>query len=311
MKIHDEYPRASSQWPGSTAAHSRQRLAVWDGTRPRTPRAMQARTSVACADTEFVFATEQIPVPTDWFFNESRHVMVVHRHGRLHSMELEFENGPSGRTSPRVGDIWIIPANHRYCALAHGSTVKYCQITLHPDLLSTNDLKPAIRQRDPLTHQIIEQIGAVADRDDVFARLATEWLTQTLLLHLSDKLPGGPEYRPSVHRTLDETARAGLIEYLDDAPDPMIGLPTLANQAGMTVRELIKAFVAAFHTTPHQLLLHRRITRAKGLLAHTAQPITEISAVLGFPSAEHFTTAFEQRVGTTPADYRRGTEAHA
>ncbi|WP_324614700.1 helix-turn-helix transcriptional regulator [Mycobacteroides salmoniphilum] len=272
---------------------------------------MQARTSVTCAGTEFVFATEQIPVPTDWFFYESHHVMVVHRHGRLRSMELEFENGPSGRTHPRVGDIWIIPANHRYSALAHGNTVKYCQLTLHPDALSTIDLKPAIRQRDPLTYQIVEQIGAVADREDVFARLATEWLTETMLLHLSNKLPGGPEYRPSLHRPLDETSRAGLIEYLDDSPDSMIGLPQLANQAGMAVREFTKAFVATFHTTPHQLLLHRRITRAKELLAHSARSITEISAALGFPGPEHFITAFEQRVGTTPANYRRGTEVHA
>ncbi|SHW60084.1 Putative transcriptional regulator, AraC family [Mycobacteroides abscessus subsp. abscessus] len=79
-----------------------------------------------------MFATEQIATPTDWFFHEGRHVVVVHRRGRLRTMELEFEGGPSGRADPQVGDIWLIPADRRYCALAHGSTVEYCQMTLNP-----------------------------------------------------------------------------------------------------------------------------------------------------------------------------------
>lgn len=70
-------------------------LTVWDGTRPRTPRTWQSRVSLAASGAEYVFATEQIATPTDWFFHEGRHVVVVHRRGRLRTMELEFEGGPS------------------------------------------------------------------------------------------------------------------------------------------------------------------------------------------------------------------------
>lgn len=88
--------------PTSTATMrtNARHLTVWDGTRPRTPRTWQSRVSLTVGGAEYVFATEQIATPTDWFFHEGRHVVVVHRRGRLRTMELEFEGGPSGRSRP-------------------------------------------------------------------------------------------------------------------------------------------------------------------------------------------------------------------
>lgn len=60
----------------------------------------------------------------------------------------------------------------------------------------------------------------------------------------------------------------------------MIGLSPLAAHVGMTTREFTKAFAAAFHTTPHQLLLDRKITKAKRLLVESTASIAEISVQL-------------------------------
>ncbi|WP_371750664.1 helix-turn-helix transcriptional regulator [Mycobacteroides sp. LB1] len=307
MKSINDFSHSPSWWqnPNAAARVGTRQLTVWDGTRALTPRAFQSRESLTAVGAEYVFATERVVTPTDWFFLEPRHVIVVHRRGRLRTMELEFENGPSGRADPRVGDVWIIPANHRYSALAQGSTVEYCQLTLPSRFLEKVDLKPTIRQRDPLAHQIVEQIGAIAGRDDIFARLSIEWLTEILLQHLSSRLASGDGGTPFLYRDLDEIARAALIEYLDECPDSMIGLPQLAAYVDMTVREFTKAFAAAFHATPHQLLLDRRITRAKWLLMDSTDSITQISAQLGFFSPELFETAFVRRVGVTPSVYRQ------
>lgn len=311
MRLADDFARLPGHrlgLAGATRTGSRQ-LAIWDGTRPLTPRDFQSRTSLNAGGAEFVFATEQIATPTDWYLREPRHIIVVHRRGQLRTMEVEFENGLSGRADPQVGDVWIIPAHRRYSALAQGSTVGYCQLTLPPGFLGDVDLKPTIGQRDPLTHRITEQIGVAAGREDVFARLSTEWLTETLLRHLSNKLTQDNARTPGLYRDFGETVRAALIKYLDESPDSMIGLPELAEYVGMTVPEFTRAFAAAFHTAPHQLLLDRRITKAKRLLLHSAAPIAEISAQLGFYGTDHLETAFTRRVGIAPSAYRQQRRA--
>src|SRR5690348_10722083 len=99
-------------------------LPVWDGTRERSPRTMLSTITTSAQGIDFRFVSEQITTPTDWCFEEDHHVVVVHRGGRLRSMEIEFERGPSGPHAPRVGDVWVIPAEHRYAALAHGRVVQ-------------------------------------------------------------------------------------------------------------------------------------------------------------------------------------------
>ncbi len=102
-------------WPAQASPHIRCRvqrseaimptmaLPVWDGTRERSPRTMLSNVTTSAQGIEFRFVSEQITTPTDWCFEEAHHVVVVHRGGRLHSMEIEFDRGPSGPHIPRVG----------------------------------------------------------------------------------------------------------------------------------------------------------------------------------------------------------------
>lgn len=147
----------------------------------------------------------------------------------------------------------------------------------------------------------------MAGREDAFARLAAEWLTETLLRHLTKRFVTGSDSTPGLYRDFGAVDRAALIEYLDECPDSMIGLSPLAAHVGMTTREFTKAFAAAFHTTPHQLLLDRKITKAKRLLVESTASIAEISVQLGFFNPDHLWAAFAQRVGTTPSGYRQST----
>lgn len=275
---------------------------VWDGKRPRTPRTMLSNTGFTAGGVDFRFVSERIAAPTDWCFEEPHHVVVVHRGGRMQSMEIEFERGPSGRTVPQVGDVWVIPAGHRYAALAQGNTVHFCELRIPTALLGDRELMPRIRHRDPLVHQLIERMGSAVGRTDVFARLFTESLAETLRLHLTDQFA---VLRATRSAGLSRAARSRLIEYLDDSLDSEITLTTLAELTDMTVADFTKAFTAAFNTTPYQFVLDRRIARAKTMLATTTVSITDISTAVGFSTPSHFATTFKNRVGVTPSDYRR------
>ncbi|WP_454788043.1 helix-turn-helix transcriptional regulator [Mycolicibacterium lutetiense] len=156
-----------------------------------------------------------------------------------------------------------------------------------------------------MIHQLIEQIYAVADRDDAPARLLTDSVGETLKLVITNMCAMSP---PTATRrgpdTLDSATRAKIIEFLEDGIDSTITLETLAQQAKMPVGVFITAFRAAFRTTPYQYLLDRRFERAKFLLRNTDHAVAEISAMVGFSRPGHFSTAFRRRVGVSPRAYR-------
>lgn len=236
---------------------------------------------------------------------------MVYRGGQVRAKEYELEGGrPRLVEQPRPGSIWVLPAEHRGAALARGNTVAhYCQLTVPSGELGSRPLHPTVGH-DPLLHQLIERINSLVDRDDVVARLMHESLTETVRLHLSDRY--GPRQavtrRPAATAvSLDERTQAQLAEYLAEGLDSKISLAAMAEMAGMPIARFSKAFADAFHTTPHQYLLDRRITRAKTLLSTSPLMITEIATAVGFSTPSHFATAFKDRVGATPSEYRRQT----
>jgi AraC family transcriptional regulator len=277
------------------------------GERTKGVRQLTSSTKIAVGDVELALVTENIAAPTDWSWRESHHVIVIHRHGRMRTMEFDIEHGPSGRALPNIGDVWVIPAEHQYAALAQGDTVQYCQLSIPTRAITRGTVTPAIGQRDSLTYHLIERINKVKSRHDVFALLLIESLTESLLLHLADRHTGDGPVQPPFYRELDRAAQAALIEYLDASPDHLIGLAQLARCCGMTVREFSRAFSATFQTTPYQFFLNRRITEAKRLLTHSSLSIADIGSAIGLSDPSHFTATFENHVGTTPRAYRDNT----
>ncbi|MGW4096392.1 helix-turn-helix transcriptional regulator [Mycobacterium sp. NPDC004974] len=278
----------------------------WNDDRPLTRRVVLGETAVATRGLSLRFATEQIDTTTDWCcFDDSRHLVFVHRAGRLRSMETDLDWGPSGRALPSVGDVWVVPAGDKCASLVEGDTAGYCEIAIPDHLLGETTLIPRVKHHDPLIHQMVERIHDVADRKDAVARLLTASIGETLRLLITDN------YTESVQRrterkadVLDSATRSMLIAFLEDSMDSEITLETLARQAKMSVGGFIKAFRAAFHTTPYQFLLERRIERAKSLLRNTSHTVTEVSAMVGFSTPNHFATAFRRRVGVSPSTYR-------
>lgn len=278
----------------------------WNDERLQTQRIMLGETQVATRGMSVKFTTEQIHTTTEWCcFDEDRHLLFVHRTGKVRSMETDLDWGPSGRALPKVGDIWVVPAGDRCTALVEGDTVEHCEIAVPDHLLDAPTLVPRIKHRNPLIHQMVERIYAVADRDDAATRLLTDSIGETLRLVIAKTCAVNPpsqvERRPD---TLDAAARSTVIEFLEDSIDSTISLDNLARQVDMSVPVFITAFRAAFHTTPYQYLLDLRFERAKSLLRHTSRPVAEISALVGFSRPSHFSSAFRRRVGVSPRAYR-------
>lgn len=207
---------------------------------------------------------------------------------------------------PRVGDIWVVPAGEGCVSQVQGGEpAGFCEIAIPVQAIGGEALVSRVKKRDSLMYQLTEGIAATSGRDDTLAGLLKDSLAEALRLHIADTCVTARPRPKSGHHPLDAATRSALIEYLEDGLESEITLEKLADLAEMSVGRFIKAFAAAFQTTPHQYLLDRRIDRAKSLLMTTSRSITEISIAVGFTTRNHFATAFRRRVGVSPTVYRQ------
>lgn len=84
---------------------------------------------------------------------------------------------------------------------------------------------------------------------------------------------------------------------------PLASLAQLAQAAGMSRYQLIRAFRAATGMTPHAYQLNASINRARSSLqAGTA--LAQLAHELGFADQSHFQHVFKAHAGITPGRYR-------
>ena len=86
----------------------------------------------------------------------------------------------------------------------------------------------------------------------------------------------------------------------DDIP-----VAILAELARLSPYHFSRSFKRSFGMPPHKYHAHRRIERAKLLLANRELSITAIAINLGFSETSTFTAAFHRLTGQTPSRYRR------
>jgi len=89
---------------------------------------------------------------------------------------------------------------------------------------------------------------------------------------------------------------------LDDDPATDPGLAALAQEAGLSRFQLLRAFSRELGMTPHAYLVQRRLALACSLL-DAGQPIAEAATAAGFADQAHLTRSFTRCRGYTPAAY--------
>lgn len=95
-----------------------------------------------------------------------------------------------------------------------------------------------------------------------------------------------------------------LAQIENDYAQPL-ALDDLASAAGWSSSHLHAMFRHHVGSSPHQLLVRRRVRAAQELLATTDAPIKQIAAACGFSNAGALCRRFRQTVGLSPGAYRR------
>jgi transcriptional regulator GlxA family with amidase domain len=94
------------------------------------------------------------------------------------------------------------------------------------------------------------------------------------------------------------------IAWATDHPAADLSVPSLAARAAMSERTLARRFVEEIGRTPAKFVMDLRLSRAKTLLEHSAQPIEVVAERSGFGSADTMQRAFRQVLKIAPATYR-------
>ena len=95
------------------------------------------------------------------------------------------------------------------------------------------------------------------------------------------------------------------MQYLVEHISTIISVEEWATQVGVSRRVLERRFLTTLGRSPHAMIQHERVERAKNLLTTTDLPVVIIAERCGYQSNERLTVNFRASVGVPPATYRR------
>ena len=93
--------------------------------------------------------------------------------------------------------------------------------------------------------------------------------------------------------------------FIDHCYDHPLSLDQMSRQACFSRYHFLRLFRQAFHKTPHQYLIERRIEKAKELLVAEDLRVTDVCFEVGFQSLGSFSSLFHKYVGHAPITYRQ------
>jgi len=136
--------------------------------------------------------------------------------------------------------------------------------------------------------------------------LVMEFLNQVIQILSNRPLRDEAGGAPNKYQALAiETARA----YIQENFQEDISLDRIARHVCISPFHFSRLFRQHTSFSPYQYLLHVRLKHAEMLLRSGALPIGDIASLSGFRSAEYFATAFRQRLGRPPNEYRKQLSA--
>lgn len=103
---------------------------------------------------------------------------------------------------------------------------------------------------------------------------------------------------------LDDPRLSKVVEAILDHPEQSYTLESLAAIAAMSRATFIRHFEKCFARTPMDYLRDVRLRRAAQLLQVSSTTVDGVAGKVGYASRSHFSRAFHEQYGVSPADFR-------
>jgi len=170
---------------------------------------------------------------------------------------------------------------------------------------SVEDYKLAIVEEDLVLSQLTKSILPYIGREGSPSPLGVDYLQLLLGAHVLQRYARLQKSPRITTGGLGPLQKRRAIELLNENLAGRIRLSDLAYECGLSISHFGRSFKASFGMSAHRWLVHRRVQRAKELMAQTGESLAEIADGAGFADQAAFTRAFRQIVGVSPGRWRR------
>ena len=150
--------------------------------------------------------------------------------------------------------------------------------------------------------QLVKQLAQSEGGQETYAIASRELLFMQLLVLLR---------RSSLVEGLENNdARLNhLMAWLEDHFTEDVCWETLADDFSLSLRTLHRQLKQHTGLTPQRYLNRLRLIKARHLLRHTDESVTDIAYCCGFGDSNHFSTLFRREFSWSPRDIRQGKDA--
>jgi AraC-like DNA-binding protein len=104
---------------------------------------------------------------------------------------------------------------------------------------------------------------------------------------------------------------ASSVKYIRQHFRKEVSIAVLAEQTGLSIRQLQRRFRSVLRLTPQEFLIKTRVLAACRALRESDAALSEIASACGFYDQSSFTEHFRRHTGQTPLAYRRQLERRA
>ncbi len=160
---------------------------------------------------------------------------------------------------------------------------------------------------DPLLQSLMTRLWQALPDSHATDRLLTDSALTTLVTHLLQR--SGTSDRSATRVSLPAWKLKRVIEFVEAHLHNEIDILSLAEVAGLSVRQFSRAFKQQVGETPHRWLMRYRIERAENMLHKQRLAIVEVAELCGFSGQSHFTRVFRQITGKSPGSWRNASDA--
>ena len=193
----------------------------------------------------------------------------------------------------------------RFLAGEYGSYLdrKYFAPILRSQGLPVVHLRPDTARGLRMISCLLEMIDALRDEPEGYEFLIRESMSRFFLLLLKETEGTLAKEEAGLDRDLERMKQ--MLQYIYGHYMEPVGLPEIAEAAGISPRECTRCFRRAIDRPPVRFLIEYRAQMAAMKLSRTGDSISAIAEQCGFLSDSYFGKVFKEIYGCTPREYRK------
>jgi len=173
--------------------------------------------------------------------------------------------------------------------------------TRQTPILFLSSANTSLERLEGLTVGAVDYIPKSCAPEEVLARIKIH-------LQLTWRAPSALHERPADPEPQgDEIVLRAAMRLIENQLDDMPSLGILAQKVGTHEKRLSAIFREHLGMTVFAYIRDARLRRGQDLLAESTMSVQDVAELVGFRNACNFTTAFRQRIGMTPSQFRQQT----